>query len=128
LRHADQDLRVDDVPDGFEDELAATAGPARGAIFLTGPWHLTRVSHADRVYGVHVADRREPIRSDFDRGLPGDGSRAAVRTRVEAGYDGWFDVEVMSDDGTFGDAFPDSLWALPAEEIARRAVESMEAL
>jgi hypothetical protein len=111
LRHADQDLRVDDVPDGFEDELAATAGPARGAIFLTGPWHLTRVSHADRVYGVHVADRREPIRSDFDRGLPGDGSRAAV-----------------SDDGTFGDAFPDSLWALPAEEIARRAVESMEAL
>jgi hypothetical protein len=34
----------------------------------------------------------------------------------------------MSDDGTFGEAFPDSLWALPAEEIARRAVSAMEAL
>jgi hypothetical protein len=124
-------------PTGFEDEHAAYRGAGAGAIAILEfeldgvgdvRWHLTRVSHADRVYSVHVADRREPTRSDFDRGLPGDGSRAAVRTRVEACYDGWFDVEVMSDDGTFGDAFPDSLWALPAEEIACRAVESMEAL
>ena len=37
-------------------------------------------------------------------------------------------VELMSDDGTFGNAFEDSLWALPAEELARRSVESLEAL
>ena len=51
-----------------------------------------------------------------------------MRSLVEAGYDGWFDVEVMSDDGTFGEAFPDSLWALSAEEIARRAVEAVNGL
>jgi hypothetical protein len=34
----------------------------------------------------------------------------------------------MSDDGTFGDSFPDSLWALPVDEIAGRAVAAMEAL
>jgi sugar phosphate isomerase/epimerase len=90
--------------------------------------HLDGVVHAERVYGVHVADRREPTRSDFDRELPGGGSRAAVGALIEAGYDGWFDVEVMSDDGTFGEALADSLWALPAEEIARRAVEAAEAL
>jgi sugar phosphate isomerase/epimerase len=97
-----------------------------GILFDT--WHLDGVSHADRIYGVHVADRREPTRSDFDRDLPGAGSRVAVRSLVEAGYDGWFDVEVMSDDGTFGEAFPDALWALPAEEIARRAVEAVNGL
>jgi sugar phosphate isomerase/epimerase len=97
-----------------------------GILFDT--WHLDEVVHADRVYGVHVADRREPTRSDFVRELPGEGSRAAVRALIEAGYDGWFDVEVMSDDGTFGEAFPDSLWALPTEEIARRAVAAVEAL
>ena len=37
-------------------------------------------------------------------------------------------VELMSDDGTFGNAFEDSLWALPTEELARRSVESLEAL
>ena len=42
---------------------------------------------------------------------------------LEFKLDGVDDV----DDGTFGDVFEDSLWALPAE-IARRAVESMEAL
>jgi hypothetical protein len=47
---------------------------------------------------------------------------------LDGGYDGWLDVEVMSDDGMFGEAFEDSLWALPVEEIARRAVASMEAL
>jgi sugar phosphate isomerase/epimerase len=97
-----------------------------GILFDT--WHLQEVSHVDRIYGVHVADRREPTRSDFDRLLPGEGSCAAVRALEEAGYDGWYDVEVMSDDGTFGNAFVDSLWDLPADELARRAVESMERL
>lgn len=97
-----------------------------GILFDT--WHLQEVSHVERIFGVHVADHREPTRSDFDRLLPGEGSRAAVRALEVAGYDGWYDVEVMSDDGTFGDAFEDSLWALPAGELARRAVESLEVL
>jgi sugar phosphate isomerase/epimerase len=109
-----------------EDALALIGDADVGILFDT--WQLEEVSHADRIYGVHVADRREPTRSDFDRDLPGNGSRAAVRSLVEAGYDGWFDVEVMSDDGRFGEAFPDSLWALPTEEIARRAVEAVNRL
>ena len=51
-----------------------------------------------------------------------------MRALEAAGYDGWYDVELMSDDGTLGNAFEDSLWALPAEELARRAVESLEAI
>jgi sugar phosphate isomerase/epimerase len=109
-----------------EDALELIGDADVGILFDT--WHLDEVSHADRIYGVHIADRREPTRSDFDRDLPGEGSRAAVRSLVAAGYDGWFDVEVMSDDGTFGEEFPDSLWALPAEEIARRAVQAVNGL
>jgi sugar phosphate isomerase/epimerase len=97
-----------------------------GILFDT--WHLREVSHIERIWGVHVADRCEPTRSDFDRALPGEGSRTAVRALEAAGYDGWYDVEVMSDNGTFGNVFPDSLWDLPVDEIARRAVESMERL
>ncbi|HWQ00739.1 MAG TPA: sugar phosphate isomerase/epimerase family protein [Gaiellaceae bacterium] len=97
-----------------------------GILFDT--WQVAEVSHVDRIWGVHVADRREPTRSDFDRLLPGDGSRDAVNALLEGGYRGWLDVELMSDDGTFGNAFDDSLWALPAAELARRAVESMEQL
>jgi sugar phosphate isomerase/epimerase len=98
-----------------------------GILFDT--WHLPEVSHVDRILGVHVSDRTRPeTRSDLDRALPGDDCRAAVRALEAAGYEGWYDVEVMSDDGTFGDAFHDSLWALPLDEIARRAVASMEQL
>jgi sugar phosphate isomerase/epimerase len=110
----------------IESALELIGDAEVGILFDT--WHLDEVSHVDLIFGVHVADRREPTRSDFDRELPGAGSAPAVRALVEAGYDGWFDVEVMSDDGTFGETFPDSLWALPAEEIARRAVSAMEAL
>lgn len=109
-----------------EDALELIGEADVGILFDT--WHLDAVSHVERILGVHVADRREPTRSDFDRLLPGAGSRAAVRALEAAGYEGWYDVEVMSDDGRFGHAFPDSLWALPAVELARRAVAAMEAL
>ncbi len=38
----------------------------------------------------------------------------------DAGYRGWYDVEI------FSDAEEDSLWALPADEAARRARESFD--
>ncbi len=113
---------VNTIPDALELIGDANVG------ILFDTWHLSEVSHIDRIYGVHVADRREPTRSDFDRDLPGEGSRPGVRALEQGGYGGWYDVEVMSDNGTFGDAFPRSLWDLPAGEIARRAVASMEGL
>jgi sugar phosphate isomerase/epimerase len=119
-------------------ELLSPVSTIAGALELIGDadvgilfdtWHLDEVSHVERILGVHVSDRTRPeTRSDMDRALPGDDSRAAVRALEAGGYTGWYDVEVMSDDGTFGDVFPDSLWALPTEEIARRAVAAMEAL
>jgi sugar phosphate isomerase/epimerase len=81
-------------------------------------WHeeprmLARV--AERVTGLHVADEpAEPGRSD--RVLPGGGgSRSAehVHALVEAGWDGFLDVEIFST--------PDRFWALPVDEAARRA-------
>jgi sugar phosphate isomerase/epimerase len=111
----------------IEEALELVGDADVGLLFDT--WHLPEVSHVDRIFGVHVSDWTRPeTRSDLDRALPGDDSRAAVRALEAAGYDGWYDVEVMSDDGTFGNAFPDSLWARPADEIARRAVAAMEAL
>jgi len=40
---------------------------------------------------------------------------------IEAGYDGWWELEVFSDDGTFGNDFPDSLWKFPHQELLARA-------
>jgi sugar phosphate isomerase/epimerase len=79
---------------------------------------------------VHVADRREPTRGDFDRVLPGDGVLPLprlLRALRDAGYDGWYEIEIFSDDGTFGDALPDSLWSLGAAELAGRARAAFDA-
>ena len=100
---------------------------------LLDTWHVSDPdeirAHAGRIAGVHVADRREPTRSHFDRVLPGDGvlDLGAVFRALEAGgYDGWYDVEIFSDNGAFGDAFPDSLWDVEPCELARRSRESLE--
>ena len=37
-----------------------------------------------------------------------------------ASYDGWYDLEIFSDDGTFGTAHADSLWALDPLELVER--------
>jgi sugar phosphate isomerase/epimerase len=88
-------------------------------------WHeeprtLARV--AERVTGLHVADEpAEPGRTD--RVLPGEGgSRSAehVRALLEAGWDGFLDVEIFST--------PDRFWALPVDEAARRAYAAARAL
>jgi sugar phosphate isomerase/epimerase len=84
--------------------------------------------HAGRIAGVHVADRREPTRGAFDRVLPGDGAidlAPILRALADAGYRGWWDVEIFSDDGSFGQRLPDSLWEAPARELARRAVAAL---
>jgi sugar phosphate isomerase/epimerase len=107
--------------------------PALGVQFDT--WHLWNTpnvleeigEHAHRFVGVHVADWREPTRTWADRVLPGDGAAdlPALLGAVEAaGWDGYYDVEIFSDNGSFGNAWPDSLWDAPAEEVALAAKES----
>lgn len=96
-------------------------------------WHVSHpaaiAAHADRIAGVHVSDRREPTRCHFDRVLPGEGVLdlvSAFRALEAAGYDGWYDVEIFSDNGVFGDALPDSLWDVDAGKLARRVRETFE--
>ena len=102
-------------------------------------WHLWNTpnvadeiaQHVDRFVGVHVADWREPTRSWADRVVPGEGVAGLPRllgALEAAGWDGYYDVEIFSDNGTFGNAWPDSLWDVPAEGLARRAREGFEAV
>ena len=121
---------------GEAAQLLDEAGhPALGIQFDT--WHLWNTpnvldeiaEHADRLVGVHVADWREPTRNWCDRVLPGDGGAdlpALLGALEAAGWDGFYDVEIFSDNGAFGDAWPDSLWDVPADELARQAKASFE--
>jgi sugar phosphate isomerase/epimerase len=71
---------------------------------------------------VHLNDHRDPTRSWCDRVLPGDGIgrvTAFLGALDAGGYDGWLEVEVFSDDGRFGNDFPDSLWKLDPVELVR---------
>lgn len=82
---------------------------------------------ADRFVCIQVNDRREPPRSWADRLLPGDGALdlpAFFGTLDSAGFKGWYDLEIFSDNGMWGDAYPDSLYNLKPSEMANRAVAS----
>ena len=85
--------------------------------------------HAHRFVGVHIADWRDPTRGWADRVLPGDGVAdlpALLGTLERAGWNGFYDLEIFSDNGTFGNAWPGSLWDVPEEELARRGKEAFE--
>ena len=96
-------------------------------------WHETEIiqateSLANRIFGVQVNDWREPPRSEADRLFPGDGVidiPALIAALKRGGYDGWYDLEIFSDDGRWGTELPDSLWKLPAPEAARLGMDSM---
>jgi len=109
--------------------------PALGIQFDS--WHVWNTPelvdeierHAHRFVGVHIADWRDPTRGWADRVLPGDGVAdlpALLRTLERAGWDGFYDLEIFSDNGTFGNAWPGSLWDVPEEELARRGKEAFE--
>lgn len=77
---------------------------------------------ADRVTGLHVADE-PPDLTRTDRVLPGEGgtrSAEQVRALVEAGWDGYLDVEIFS--------IPELFWGLPADEAASRAYAAVTRL
>ena len=79
---------------------------------------------------VHICDWRDPPRNDFDRVLPGDGiiDLAGIFGALEAGgWEGWVDLEIFSDDGSFTDQdFEDSLWKQDPVDVVRRAREGFE--
>ncbi|MDQ3874720.1 MAG: sugar phosphate isomerase/epimerase [Actinomycetota bacterium] len=81
---------------------------------------------AERIVAVHVGDWREPTRSWADRALPGEGSidlASILRALHDAGWPGYYDLEIFSDDGSFGHDFDDSLWKADPLDVARRGRE-----
>jgi sugar phosphate isomerase/epimerase len=94
-------------------------------------WHLSDDpdvleqvrEHAELIAAVHLNDRRAPTRSWCDRVLPGDGVidiAGVLGALDEGGFRGWFELEVVSDDGRVEHDFPDSLWKWdPLELIVR---------
>jgi len=116
----------------LEDAAAAVeeiGSPALGIQFDL--WHLWNTpelldkieQHAPLIAGVHVNDWREPTRGWADRVLPGDGVAgvpAILGALDRAGWDGFYDIEVFSDNGTFGVAYPDSLWDVDGQELVER--------
>jgi sugar phosphate isomerase/epimerase len=97
-------------------------------------WHLWNSDvldelprYAHLLAGVHVNDWREPTRGWADRVLPGDGAAdlpALLGVLEDVGWEGFYDLEIFSDNGAFGNAYPDSLWDLDAAELAARGREA----
>jgi sugar phosphate isomerase/epimerase len=98
-------------------------------------WHLWNTPdlleeiprHTHLIAGVHVNDWRVPTRGWADRVLPGAGAAdlpAILGALDDAGWNGFYDLEIFSDNGAFGSAYPDSLWDLDAAELARRGREA----
>jgi sugar phosphate isomerase/epimerase len=119
-------------------QLLEEAG-ADGVGITFDTWHLWDTprlhegiaAHAERIVCVHVADWREPTRGWCDRALPGEGAIDLGRildALEEAGWKGFYELELFSDDGTFGNDYEDSLWRLPAPELAERGREAFESV
>ena len=59
---------------------------------------------------MHINDYRSPTRGFADRLLPGDGVAdvaAILRALDRAGWTGYYDLEVFSDNGAWGTVYPD---------------------
>jgi sugar phosphate isomerase/epimerase len=104
--------------------LIAESGADVGLMYDT--WHLWSEPlgqierHRDRIYGVHVADRRDPTRNTNDRVLPGDGVIEFEPILEALRWDGLFDLEIFSDD-----ELPGSLWREEPQVVARQGLEKL---
>jgi sugar phosphate isomerase/epimerase len=107
--------------------------PALGIQFDS--WHVWNTPevvenierYADLFVGVHIADWSGTTRGWCDRVLPGDGVAdlpQILGALDRAGWDGYYDLEIFSDNGTFGNAWPDSLWDVTADELVRRGKDA----
>ena len=122
---------ISSIPEAL-DLIEEVGEPNLGLGFDT--WHLWDTPnvldhirrHAHRIVGVHLSDRRNPTRGWADRVLPGAGTinLPAIFAAFEAGgFRGWYDLEVLSDNGLFGNDYLDSLWKLPPAQLVREGRE-----
>ncbi|MEO1016703.1 MAG: sugar phosphate isomerase/epimerase family protein [Pseudomonadota bacterium] len=129
LSMRDDFTEIWDVP-GTLEILEQLNQPSFKILFDT--WHLWDTpeiykhlaEYIDLIGGVHVSDWRKDSRSWADRAFPGEGilpMQKILDSLDTAGFDGFYDVEIFSDNGHFDTAYHDSLWELPPEEIVDRA-------
>ena len=112
------------------DEAAALIGESGADVGLMyDTWHLWREPleqirrHRDRIYGVHLADWREPTRNTNDRVLPGDGVIEFGPLLEAIRWDGLFDLEIFSDAALAG-----SLWRKEPTDLAAEGVEKLRSI
>jgi sugar phosphate isomerase/epimerase len=114
----DQFSFVNDIPDALA--LLDDTGASNIALALDA-WHVGDSpealghlrEHAARFATFHVDDWREPTRSWADRTIPGDGVldlEAVFGSLDDGGFDGWFELEIISDDGSIEQELEGSLW------------------
>ncbi len=135
-QRASQNPLVTSLPDvlALVDDIGATNVGILADMYHF--WDLPGIeddllASGDRLVGVQLSDFRKPTRGPMDRVLPGDGiidTRAIFRVLDRVGFQGWYDIEVFSDNGLFGDTYPDSLWDEDPRELARRAVRQVRDL
>ena len=131
---ADAGSLVTALPDTVElvDEIGAP-----NMKLVVDSWHIWDLDgiydhlrqYVDRIVALQINDRREPPRSWADRVLPGDGELDLARmfgVLDDAGFDGWYDVEVFSDCGLFGHDYPDSVWKRDPRDVASHAVAQFD--
>jgi sugar phosphate isomerase/epimerase len=118
----------------FDDSFELIDGVGASNLwFVFDVWHLWDVEdlhakiarHAARTIGVQVNDWRKDTRGWCDRTYPGSGIGdvpGILRAFEESGYRGWYDLELLSDDGTRGTRYPDSLWSLDPREMLDTAL------
>ena len=103
-------------------DLVEESGADIGLMYDT--WNLWREPveqierHRERIYGVHLADWREPTRNTNDRVLPGEGSIDFGPILAALRWDGLYDLEIFSDAELSG-----SLWQEDPRELAARGVD-----
>jgi sugar phosphate isomerase/epimerase len=133
---ADAGSLVTTLPDTIK--LVDDVGESNVAV-IADTWHFWDLPgieddlrhYVDRLIGIQVNDYREPNRGWCDRRLPGDGKidhRSILGALDAAGYSGWYDVEVFSDNGLFGNHFTDSIWDLDPHHVARESVATFSRL
>ncbi|HEX6679919.1 MAG TPA: sugar phosphate isomerase/epimerase [Gaiellaceae bacterium] len=112
------------VVSSLDDAAALILEAEADAGLMYDTWHLWREPveqverHRDRIYGVHLADWREPTRNTNDRVLPGEGTIEFAPILEVLRWDGLFDLEIFSDA-----ELPDSLWREEPRRVAARGVE-----
>lgn len=127
---------VQTIPQAMD--LIADVGADNIGVLLDN-WHIADepladiTTHIDHIVGVQLCDRKPDSRGRFDRAMPGEGVLPVadvIRTATRAGYTGWYELEIFSDDGTFGEPLPDPMWQWPPADVlaaGRRAFESVYA-